>query len=79
MNDFFATLKVVVMNKSVLITAVCCILAINFANYVAKYRKKPPHRKMPKVHDASTPASAKTSETEAEDSGEYEYNDDVVE
>lgn len=67
MKDFFGIVKTVLTDFRVIGTAAVCVILMNFAGFIARYRKSPPKQRVKKgVRPAAKPA-AETSENSGGD------------
>lgn len=56
MQDLFTVIKAVLLNSKVVAAAVVCLVLMNFASYICRYRKKPPRQRVKRVYAAPPPA-----------------------
>ncbi len=69
MSEIFPVIKAVLMDKRVLICAFVCVLLMNFASYVCKYKKKPPKLRIKKSSAPVAPAVEEGGEDGGDDGG----------
>ena len=70
MDKLLEIIKAVLMNKNVIIAAVACVLLMNFAGYVTRYRKKIPKPRVKKVSAATRPAPTSDEGSDGGDDGD---------
>lgn len=68
-EKFIEVVKKLLQNPYVIVTVIACLLMMNFAVYLCKYRKKPPKMTVRQSFSAKAPASDETSSEGGEDDG----------